>query len=49
MNCEDHLKDANKTLRELNKYLKSKGRDKHFKLFTKEEIKEICAFPINNK
>jgi hypothetical protein len=49
MTCEEHLKDANKALRELNKYYKDKGKLKVFKLLTKEEIKHICEFPINKK
>ena len=49
MSCEEIMIDSNKTLRELNRYLKSKGRTKVFKLFTKEEIKTICNFPINKK
>ena len=49
MSCEDHLKDANKSLRELNKFYKLKGRTKQFKLLSKKEIKEVCSFPINKK
>ena len=49
MSCEDHLKDANKSLRELNKFYKSKGRTKQFNLLSKKEIKEVCSFPINKK
>jgi hypothetical protein len=43
MTCEEHLKDANKALRELNSYYKSKGKSKVFKLLTKEEINCICG------
>ena len=49
MTCEEHLKDANKALRELNYYYKSKGKNKQFKLLTKEEINHICNLPVNIK
>jgi hypothetical protein len=49
MTCEEHLKDANNALRELNRYYKSKGKSKVFQTFTNNEIDVICSYDINKK
>lgn len=38
----EHLQQANKSLKELNKYYKSRDKVKRFKLFTEQEINNIC-------
>lgn len=43
------MMDSNKCLRDLNKFMKEKGRAKRFRLFTKEEIESICIREENKK
>lgn len=38
---EEHLLEINKSLKELNTYYKSKGKQKRFELLTSEEIKKL--------
>lgn len=42
MTCQEHLRAINKSLRELNNYYKSIGKEKRFKLWSDKEIEIIC-------